>query len=196
MLIMIKAYLIDDLKTEINDLKNYFSNAFNEDEFTCNYDNFKKCSGDDAVPYTFDSQKEKLKCKLNEKWDSYDFFLVDMLLMEKNIDSKTKLSLSAIEEVLKESPEKVEQIQKKEKVIIIITGHWAENLKPKEGQSPILDNLLYVCKPLKKNEPQPINIAYCHNYHNCNKYDVNSENLCDYNNCLRNILRTLHDGKV
>lgn len=193
---MIKAYLIDDLKTEINDLKSYFISAFKKDEFECKYENFKKCSGSDAIPFTFDSQKDKLKERLNEEWDNYDFFLVDMLLMEKSINAEKKLSLSAIEEVLKECPEKAKQIEKKEKFIIIITGHWAENLKPKKDQNPILENLLYVCKPLKKNEPQPINISFCHNFHNCNKYDVNSENLCDYNNCLKNILRTLYDGKV
>ena len=192
---MIKAYLIDDLKTEINDLKIYFENSFEKDKFLCEYVIFKKCSGSSSIPYTFNEQKDKLINLLNDNWESYDFFLVDMLLIEKNVDSKEKVSISAIEEFLKNNPEKHQKVKEKEKFIIVITGHWAQNPKSSNPSNPFLEDLLYICKPLKKEEPQSIHKSFCNNIINCSKKDVDENGMCDFNNCLRNILLTLHERK-
>jgi len=150
-------------------------------------------------------QIDRLLKILETQWESADLFLVDMAL-RGNLDENIPVSQQAIEKFLQIDSSatsslslKIEAINKREKIFVIITGRTVTISGLDLSKYTINKWILFEFKPdwkigfRKKGGKVSNCLETCHNSTICDKYKsiANDGYQCYQNECLRNLIAAL-----
>lgn len=178
---MIKILLIDDDERDIEHIKNYITNCFNN-KIDCQSIHLERVSGTTIEEVDSKTQKTKTIDVLEKHWNNVDIILIDMALM--GLPDKNLASQQAINEFFS-TKKRVEQLQKEEKTVMIISGKLMMHCNLELNEN-IREYIPIVNKP-EKQEGTYLQKSLCQ----CVKFCSNKrkDKKCLINDCLKSVLK-------